>query len=861
MSDIMLTLKNIHKKYYTNESSVEALKDISISFRKNEFVSVLGPSGGGKTTLLNIIGGLDHYTEGDLIIDGRSTHAYGDRDWDTYRNHRVGFVFQSYNLIPHQNVLSNVELALTLSGVGKAERRERAIKALESVGLGDQIKKKPSEMSGGQMQRVAIARALVNDPDILLADEPTGALDTQTSIQVMDLLKEIAKDRLVIMVTHNPELAEKYSTRIVKLRDGEITGDSNPYEPDENEEFKKENEKRHSMSFITALSLSLNNLLTKKTRTILTSIAGSIGIIGIALILSLSTGINNYIEDIQHDAMDSFPLTVDKQAFDISSLMSNMPTQTINKDKSGREEGRVYSNTAMVQQASAMSGSMKQNSVESFKKYLDNPNSDIRQYLGKSGVVYSYNAGFDIYTYDTDGVLLNTDGTTFVNDNAAAKLMMNNDLFSVDDMMDLVNNSGSMANFVNCFIQLSSKPDGTGISDSVTTQYDLVYGNWPSEYNEVVLALDANGEVMSNYLYMMGLLPSAQYNEIVKKVQAGEKVTEKVESWSYEDICKKEFYVIPACDQYKKNKDGYYDYLAASEKQVKKLTQKGIKLKISGIIQIKNDNVAIPTIPAVGYTKALSDYVIDYTSKSKIVADQMKNKDIDILSGKRFDEAQGNLLAKLVPAMAALMPEKTYEGNLKKLGVVDEASPNSIAIYADSFEDKESIIKCIEKYNESVPEEDKIIYTDYVGMIMSSVSSIIKAVSYVLMGFVGVSLVVSSIMIGIITYISVLERRKEIGILRAIGASKHDISSVFNAETFIVGLVAGLFGVGITGALLIPINAILHYKLSSVIVSAAFPTKGAIILVILSVCLTLIAGLIPAKIASRKDPVEALRSE
>ena len=857
----MLTLKNIHKKYYTNESSVEALKGISISFRKNEFVSVLGPSGGGKTTLLNIIGGLDHYTEGDLIIDGRSTHAYGDRDWDTYRNHRVGFVFQSYNLIPHQNVLSNVELALTLSGVGKAERRERATKALESVGLGDQLKKKPSEMSGGQMQRVAIARALVNDPDILLADEPTGALDTQTSVQVMDLLKEIAKDRLVIMVTHNPELAERYSTRIVNLKDGEITGDSNPFEPEEETAEKAEGEKHRSMSFLTALSLSLNNLLTKKTRTILTAMAGSIGIIGIALILSLSTGINNYIEDVQRDAMDSFPLTVDKQAFDLSSLMSNMPTQMTAKDKEGREEGRVYSNTAMVQQASAMSGSMKQNSVDKFKKYLDNPSSEIRQYLGKSGVVYSYNAGFDIYAYDTDGVLLNTDGTTFVNDNAAAKIMMNNDLFSVDDMMDMVNNSGSMANFVNCFIQLSSKPDGTGISDSVTTQYDLVYGSWPKAYNEVVLALDANGEVMSNYLYMMGLLPSSQYNEIMKKVQAGETVKEKVESWTYEDICKKEFYVVPSCDQYKKNKDGYYSYLGATESEVKKLTQKGIKLKIAGIIQIKNDNVAIPTIPAIGYTKALSDYVIDYTAKSEVVADQTKTKKVDVLTGKEFDKEQGSLLAKLVPAMAAMMPEKSYEGNLKKLGVVDKESPNSIAIYADSFEDKENLIKCIDKYNEQAEEEDKIIYTDYVGMIMSSVSSIIKAVSYVLMGFVGVSLIVSSIMIGIITYISVLERRKEIGILRAIGASKHDISSVFNAETFIVGLVAGLFGVGITGALLIPINAILHYKLSSVIVSAAFPTKGAIILVILSVCLTLIAGLIPAKIASRKDPVEALRSE
>ncbi len=857
----MLTLKNIHKKYYTNDSSVEALKGVSISFRESEFVSILGPSGGGKTTLLNIIGGLDHYTEGDLIINGTSTKAYDDSDWDTYRNHSVGFVFQSYNLIPHQTVLSNVELALTLTGVSREERRKRATEALEAVGLGDQLKKKPAEMSGGQMQRVAIARALVNDPDILLADEPTGALDTQTSVQVLDLLKEIAKDKLVIMVTHNPELADRYSTRIVKLRDGEIIDDTNTFEPDEQERKSTADKvKKPSMSFFTALSLSLNNLMTKKTRTILTAFAGSIGIIGIALILSLSTGINNYIDSVQQDAMDSFPLTVDKQTFDLNAFMANTPFQASSTHRE-HEEGKVFSNTAMVQQASAMTGSMKENSVAKFKTYLDNPNSEINKYTSKNGIVYSYNANFDIFAFDRDDVLINTDGTTFVNENAAAQMMMNSDFMSVEDMMDMMNSSGSMGNFVNCFTQLVPKADGTGISDAITTQYDVVYGSWPKSYDECVLALDANGEVMSTYLYQMGILPTSQYNEIMDKVNKGEKVTEKVESWTYEEICKNEFYVIPSCDEYIKNKNGYYDYIGTSEKQIRKLTKNAIKLKISGIIKIKNDNVAIPTIPAIGYTKELTDHIIEYTKSSKVVADQQKNPDFDVLTGKTFKAEKDNIFAKMFGALASMMPQKSYEANLEKLGVVREDTPTSISIYSASFDDKEKIIECIKAYNESVAEEDKIIYTDYVGIIMSSVSSIINAVSYVLIAFVAVSLIVSSIMIGIITYISVLERKKEIGILRAMGASKRDISHVFNAETFIVGLAAGLLGVGVTGLLLIPINALLHHFVKSVIVSAAFPIAGAVVLVILSVFLTFIAGLIPSGIASRKDPVEALRSE
>ena len=855
----MLTLNNIHKKYYTDESSVEALKGVSISFRRNEFVSILGPSGGGKTTLLNIIGGLDHYTEGDLVINGKSTKRFLDSDWDTYRNHSVGFVFQSYNLIPHQSVLSNVELALTLTGVAKAERKERATKALESVGLGDQINKKPSELSGGQMQRVAIARALVNDPDILLADEPTGALDTATSIQVMDLLKEIAKDRLVIMVTHNPELAERYSTRIVRLRDGLITDDSNPYEPSEDDIKPEEKVKKPSMSFFTALSLSLNNLLTKKTRTILTAFAGSIGIIGIALILSLSTGINNYIDSIQQDTMDSFPLTVDKQAFDLSAFMQTMTTATTLGE--GHNDGKVYTNTAAVQQASAASGSMKQNSMSSFKEYLDNPNSEINKYVGKNGIVYSYNPNFDVYAYDEADTLINTDGTTFINDNATAQLMLSNDFFNIDDMMDMLNSSGSMGNYVNTFTQLTPKSDGTGISDAVTNQYELVYGEWPSNYDEVVLALDANGEIMSTYMYQLGYLPYDNYVEIMDKVNAGETVTEEVESWQYEEICKKEFYVIPSCDQYVANNSGYFDYIGKNEKEIRKLTQNGITLKVTGVIQVKRDNASIPTIPAIGYTKALSDYVINYTKDSEVVKAQVESTDFDMLTGKYFAKEQDSLLKKLMGAMASLMPQKSYEANLQKLGLISDDSPTSIAIYADSFDDKEKITKCIDNYNDTVAEEDKIIYTDYVGVIMSSVSKIIDAVSYVLIGFVAVSLIVSSIMIGIITYISVLERKKEIGILRAIGASKKDISRVFNAETFIVGLCSGALGVGLTALILLPINGLLHYFVKSIIISAAFPIKGAIILVILSVVLTLIAGLIPSGIASRKDPVEALRSE
>ncbi len=852
----MLTLKDIHKKYYTDESSVDALKGISVSFRENEFVSVLGPSGGGKTTLLNIIGGLDHYTKGDLIIDGKSTRRFLDSDWDTYRNHRVGFVFQSYNLIPHQSVLANVELALTLTGVAKSERRERAKKALEAVGLGDQLKKKPGEMSGGQMQRVAIARALVNDPEILLADEPTGALDSATSIQVMDLLKEIAKDRLVIMVTHNAELAEEYSTRIVKLRDGEIIGDSNPYEPEEAPASAEKEKKKPSMSFFTALSLSLNNLLTKKTRTVLTSFAGSIGIVGIALILSLSTGINNYISDIQQDAMDSFPLTVDKQAFDITSMMSNMMTTTT--AFKNNPEGKVYSNTALVQQAGIMSGSMKQNSMTEFKNYLESPGNEISKYIGSNGAVYSYNANFDVYAYDSDGVLINTDGTTFVNENSAVSLMMSNNFFNFEDMMDMVNSSGSMANYVNCFSQLVPKPDGTGISDAVTNQYELVYGDWPKEYNEVVLALDANSEVMSTFLYQLGMMPSSEYVDIMERVNAGEEVTEEVHSWNYSDVLNKEFYLIPSCDQYRLNSDGYYDYLGTSEKEI---TKDSIKLKISGIIRVKRDNVTLPTIPAIGYTKALSDYVIDYSKDSDVVKAQLADPEHDVLTGKSFADEQDNLLAKLMGPMAALMPQKTYEANLDKLGMVSEESPTSIAIYADTFEDKEKIIEGIEKYNDQVNKIDQITYTDYVGAIMSSVSKITTAVSYVLISFVAVSLIVSSIMIGIITYISVLERKKEIGILRAIGASKRDISRVFNAETFIVGLCSGVLGVGLTGLLLIPINALLHHFVKAVMISAAFPVTGAAVLVVLSVILTLIAGLIPSSIASRKDPVEALRSE
>ena len=903
----MLQIQKISKKYKTENMIQTALNEISLNFRDNEFVSILGPSGSGKTTLLNIIGGLDRYDSGDLIINGISTKKYKDRDWDSYRNHTIGFVFQIYNLIPHQSVLANVELALTISGISRAERRQRAIDALKKVGLSEHIHKKPSQMSGGQMQRVAIARALVNDPDILLADEPTGALDTETSIQVMNLLKEVAKDRLVVMVTHNPELADEYSTRIVKLRDGRIIDDSNPYNIDETliEEPKHKNMGKSSMSLLTSLSLSFNNLKTKKGRTLLTAFTGSIGIIGIALILAFSNGVNTYISDIQKDTMTSYPITIEAQAIDMTSIMKNAGIKV--KDKEVNHDlNLVYSNNIGLEMMSNMTTNITENNLTPFKKYLDNKDSEINKYIGENGVVYSYNIQFDIYAYDSNESIVNTDGST------------------LDDFNKNIYKSMPMGNMMpsshNIFSEIMPGANGEIISKVITENYNLLYGEWPSEYNQLVLILDENNEINIKALYQLGILPSSEYKEVMDKINSGEEIEFETKSWSYEDIVKQEFYLIPACDYYVKNKNNTFNYVGDDEAELKNLLNNAVKLNISAIIKPNEDvkNLLINT--PVAYTKALTDYIISYTNNSEVVKAQEENKSINVINGMKFEPEDdaikiedtkkylSNLgvsdkakLSKQIlqsvyssnPSIATqmmLMSESqlassldrylqnpdnsvllaiynnyisagSYDDNMATFGVVSLDAPSEINIYADSFEDKEAISKCIDNYNNTVKEEDRITYTDYVALLMSSVTTIINVISYVLIAFVSVSLIVSSIMIGIITYISVLERTKEIGILRAIGASKNNISQVFNAETFIIGLCSGIIGVTISLLILIPANKIIHSLVESTNINASLPITAAIILVILSVILTFIGGFIPARKAAKKDPVAALRSE
>ncbi|MCI7813862.1 MAG: ABC transporter ATP-binding protein/permease [Robinsoniella sp.] len=901
----MLQLNNITKEYVTGDSKVQALKGISISFRKNEFVSILGPSGGGKTTLLNIIGGLDHYTSGDLVINGKSTKDFKDRDWDSYRNHSVGFVFQSYNLIPHQNVLSNVELALTLSGVGKAERRKRAKEALEAVGLADQIHKKPNQLSGGQMQRVAIARALVNNPEILLADEPTGALDTDTSIQVMDILKQVAKDRLVIMVTHNPELAEKYSTRIVKLRDGSLIDDTDPFDGEEKAEDRSAL-KKTSMNFRTALSLSLNNLMTKRARTLLTSFAGSIGIIGIALILAISTGVNNYINDIQKDTMSSYPITIDAQSIDLESVMQIHPDGR--EEEIGHDLNAIYSNGMGLEMMNSMTSSIQENNLTNFKKYLDDPDSEIHQYIGENGISYSYNVKFDVYTRDPDGTMVNIDGSTI---NPERAQMMSSAQMAMMSSMT----SASMQNCEEIMADQGDERIGGVIKDN----YELVYGEWPENYDEIVIVLDEYNEIRTTVLYQLGLLPVQDYKEMREKLNRGEEVENKQYSWSYQDICDKIFYAVPACDYYQEKENGTF-FEIEDEEELETLAENSIQLKVSGIIRLKEDADTRYLTQPIGYTKALTDYLIDYCNESAVVKAQRENPDTNVLSGFSFTatsdeekieiarEYMGNLSTEEKAAMIEQMLESmggansamgsrisqmsqeqkasifdqsitnaddqnmltsydryisqgTYDENMSAFGAVNLEAPSSISIYADSFESKDAISECIDNYNKEASEEDQIVYTDYVGLLMSSITTIINAISYVLIAFVAVSLIVSSIMIGIITYISVLERTKEIGILRAIGASKKDISRVFNAETFLVGLCAGLIGVGISSLLCIPINAVIRTLVGEVTVTAVVPFTAGVILVAISIGLTLIAGLFPSKVAAKKDPVTALRTE
>ncbi len=905
----MLQIKNISKQYKTGDLVQNALKDVSVNLRDNEFVAILGPSGSGKTTLLNIIGGLDRYDSGDLIINGISTKKYKDRDWDSYRNHSIGFVFQSYYLIPHQTVLSNVELALTISGVSKAERKKRAIEALEKVGLGDQLHKKPNQMSGGQMQRVAIARALVNNPDILLADEPTGALDTNTSVQVMELLKEVAKDKLVVMVTHNPELANEYATRIINLKDGVVQGDTHPYEVNEEKlaEPEHKNMGKSSMSFGTALALSFNNLKTKKARTLLTAFAGSIGIIGIALILSLSNGVNNYINDIQKKTMTSYPITIDSQTMDLSSFFNAGTENDMTGDENAPEEERdpnmVYSNSRQLEMANSMSNSITTNNLKDFKVYLDNPDSEINQYVGENGIIYSYDATFDVYTYDSDDVFMNTNP------------------FAAGQTINSAFGSYSMSTSMNTnFQQMLPGAEGQIISDVVTDSYEVVAGNWPQSYDEVVIVLNRHNEIKLDALYELGYLPQEDYQKMIEEFTTGEEIDIEDVTLTFDEILDKTFYVLTPGDMYEEN-DGLFSYIGDNKTKVKDAALNGLELKIAGIIRPVEDAENADIYAPIAYTYDLTSYIIDHNNNTPVMTAQMNDKETNVLNGLKFSPASDaekieeakNYLANLgvsdkaeivLEMMTAMYGETSeeagqlysmdeaslaamfdqymstslddetllgvyddyiapgsYDSNLAAFGYIDPESPTSISIYTDSFENKDAITECIEAYNDSVEEDDKIIYTDYVGLLLSSVTTIINVISYVLIAFVAVSLVVSSIMIGIITYISVLERTKEIGILRAIGASKKNISLVFNAETFIIGLISGAMGVLITLLLLIPGNQIIHAVADTNEVNAVLPLNAAIILIVLSMILTLIGGLIPSSKAAKMDPVGALRTE
>lgn len=975
----MLELKNIVKDYEAGSTTVRALKGISISFRESEFVAILGQSGCGKTTLLNIIGGLDRYTSGDLIINGKSTKEFTDRDWDTYRNHSIGFVFQSYNLIPHQTVLSNVELALTLSGVSPAERRKRAIEVLEKVGLGDQLDKAPNQMSGGQMQRVAIARALVNDPDILLADEPTGALDSETSVQIMDLLKEISHDKLIIMVTHNPELAERYATRTVRLLDGTVIGDTAPCTEAAPPPKPEGALTKPSMSFKTALGLSLNNLMTKKARTFLTAFAGSIGIIGIALILSLSNGIQHYIDDVQEDTLSSYPLTIQAEAVDLSTMVGAISGAHDSAMERTHDLDKVYSNQIMYDLLNNLTSmDTEVNNLTAFKAYLESPNNGLDEYI--STIQYGYDMGFAVYTKDEDGNIVKADVTELLE--GVMSSMYGGDYSSYFSSMDNFYSS------FNVWQEMLSGKDGALINDTVKSQYDMVYGHWPENYDEVVLVVDKNNEISDLTLYALGLKSQKDMAQVMMSSLNREQVDAEQESWSYEDLCGRTFKVILPSEHYEYDSAaGTYQDLTEKAGGLEYLYNSGdvgIPLKIVGIVRPNGDAVATSMQGAIGYTAALTDYAIDRAAQQDIIAQQLSNPDVDVFTGEAFpaqsdaehadkvsaakqyvaglsgdaltsvlidtlatpsdaylnkatDAAMAQIDRDSIKQMAAsagsdmdaeqinemidsmddttlmnyasvkvresiaeeykaqmkqlyagMSPSEltstftllddqyeyiydtymtsdtvssSYDINLKKLGYVQKDSPSTINIYAIAFADKDKIADAIENYNNSVSKEDQISYTDYVALLMSSITTIINAISYVLIAFVAISLVVSSIMIGIITYISVLERTKEIGILRSIGASKQDISRVFNAETLIEGFAAGVIGIGIALLLLIPINLIVHHLTGISNLNAILPWLGGVLLVLISMALTFIAGLIPSGLAAKKDPVVALRTE
>lgn len=998
----MLELKGIKKQYPAGDDVVHALRGVDLNFRHSEFVAILGPSGCGKTTMLNIIGGLDQYTEGDLIINGKSTKDFKDRDWDAYRNHSIGFVFQSYNLIPHQTVLQNVELALTLSGVSKSERRERAKKALEEVGLGNQLKKRPGEMSGGQMQRVAIARALVNDPDIILADEPTGALDTETSVQVMEILKKISKDKLIIMVTHNPELADKYASRIIRVLDGQITGDSMPLSDEEVASEKSRDEqqrasegklKKPSMSFGTAFSLSLKNLMTKKGRTILTSFAGSIGIIGISAILALSEGVTKYINDVQEESLSAYPLTIESNVMDFSSLFETM-TGKSEKSKD-HDLDAVYTKPIFSDLVNALSTSNQTtNDLASFKKYIEKERADKDSELHEaiSAVKYSYDLDIGFYTKNEDDKIIHSDPNTMMQDIMAES--MGYDMSAMMEQRDSY--MSGMSSMFQTRVELATEMlptrEGGGINDIVKDQYDLVYGEWPSEYNEVLLVLDSNNELDDLSLYALGLKSHDEMSEMMQAALDQKEVKYSEKSWTYEEICDKEFKLVLNSDCFSKDESGNYTDMRNSETGLKYLYDNGVDIKISGVIRPNEDTKSPMIQTAIAYTDALTEYVIDNSEGAECIKAQLDSPDTDIFSGLPFEDetadytdaqkaeafkeyAEGledskkselyvsmmsiptdeevakaieqiknmseeEMIAAFMQMMggqiemdeetikqylgsmsetefdemletgmreqvaaqkteqlnAALaemttaqisemlkqaldaadetalagyfndvMPHEVsdsdYDANLKKLGYVDKEHPATISLYAATFENKDAITGAIDDYNKDVEEEKKITYTDYIGLMLSSVTTIINAISYVLIAFVSISLIVSSIMIGVITLISVQERTKEIGILRAIGASKKDVSSMFNAETMIIGFTSGLIGVAVTMLICIPANIIIHKVTDIQSLNAFLPIPAAVVLIAISVLLTLISGLIPSRSAAKKDPVVALRSE
>lgn len=855
----MLQCKNIMKDYVSGDEIVHALKGVSLSFRGHEFVSILGQSGCGKTTFLNIIGGLDHYTSGDLIINGKSTKDYSDKDWDTYRNHQVGFVFQSYNLIMHQSVLSNVELALTLTGVNKEERRKRAIEALNKVGLSDQIHKKPTQMSGGQMQRVAIARAIVNNPDIILADEPTGALDSTTSVQIMEILKEISKDKLVIMVTHNPQLADEYSSRIIRLKDGSLVSDSNPFNE---QEMSVDTSvlKRPGMSFKMACSLSLNNLMTKKARTFLTSFAGSIGIIGIALIMSLSHGMQSYIDQMENDTMASYPIEIQANSSDMSTLMTTM--MGMKKESKEHNDSKIYSRPYVEDVLESLSSS-KKNNLSAFKSYIEsNKGKEFRKTA--KAIEYDYNLNLQVYNENTDSGLVQVSPNGLL------------DKLGMSDMMSLQSQFMDSSAMTNDQVWLSL-PESKKLRDD---EYQLVEGKWPTNYNEVVLEVDENNEITDYALYSLELLDQDELVKNYQKILNGE--TDKIsktnlKSYSVDDILNLKFRLVLNSDLYQKV-NGLWINQSENESYMQDVVSKSPEIKVVGIIKPSESTVSQPTMGGVYYTKAMEEYVTSKTENAQIVKEQKSNPNINIFTQTEFASGQkmsmSNLTNEQMMQLSSMSQEElmnymntyneninaTYDSNLTKLGVVDYSNPTKISLYASSFDGKEKLGDLITSYNKKQTKSNVITYNDFIGTMLSSVTSVVNIISYVLIAFVSVSLIVSSIMIGIITYISVLERTKEIGILRSIGASKKDITRVFNAETFIIGLISGVLGILITLVLNVPISVVVE-NMTGVSHIAKLPGNGAVFLIFIDLVLTILAGLIPSKIASKKDPVEALRSE